>query len=99
MGCFFMTREIELSLAVRGSIKIHDETKTVEWMLPVSKTDPCGLGKVRAWGCTCQSDDDAELCPFHIMKEHCMFIDAKFCDNVHEQLPLLPGAPRLMRFG
>jgi hypothetical protein len=70
-GSFFMTREIEASLALWGSISFDYPRKLVCWNLPVSKADPQALGKTRTWGCTCCADLDTTrapiVCPFHAL--------------------------------
>ena len=52
-GAFWCMREIELSLAVWGSIVITAVPPRVVWTLPTSKTDPQALGARREWECVC----------------------------------------------
>ena len=44
IGFFFMTRGIELSLAVARHIKVDTIARIVRGTLPISKTDPKGTG-------------------------------------------------------
>ena len=51
-GCWWLTREIELSNAVVGDIT-RPEPDTVRWNLPASKSDPHALGMARSHKCAC----------------------------------------------
>jgi hypothetical protein len=55
-GSFFMTREVELCLAVGEHIDSCWKAMNDTWNLPASKTDPKALGKRRTWGCVCDGD-------------------------------------------
>eukprot|EP00435_Cladocopium_sp_Y103_P060721 s29_g22.t1 len=66
LGCFFLTREIELSATLRRHIRMDDEKKTVSWTLPATKTCTQGELTERTHKCLCRSLP-AQLCPYHCM--------------------------------
>ena len=90
-GSLFMLREIECSLALAAHVTI-DEAGTVAWTLPVSKTDPRAIGKVRRWGCICAGKQD-KACAACCLKNQLDLLHAKFADNniLPSNLPLFPG--------
>ena len=51
-GCWWLTREIELSNAVVGDIT-RPEPDSIRWNLPASKSDPQALGMARSHKCAC----------------------------------------------
>jgi hypothetical protein len=51
-GCWWLTREIELSNAVVGDITRPDPD-SIRWNLPASKSDPQALGMARTHKCAC----------------------------------------------
>ena len=53
LGSFFLMREMELAAALLEHVTLLSDPLRVSWLLPVSKTDQCALGKTRVWGCTC----------------------------------------------
>ena len=50
VAAFFMFREIEASLLVRGDVEIRVGSKQVVIKVSVSKTDPMALSTTRTWG-------------------------------------------------
>ena len=52
LGGFFLTREIEISLALANHVVLNTELEEVTWNLPASKCDPRGLRELRSLGCT-----------------------------------------------
>lgn len=65
-GCWFMTREIELTAAEHRHIRFDKKAKTVSWTLPMSKTDPGGHMIERSHICACQGTREP-LCPYHAL--------------------------------
>jgi hypothetical protein len=51
-GCWWLTREIELSNSVVGDIT-RPEPSSIRWNLPASKSDPRALGMARTHICAC----------------------------------------------
>ena len=48
-GCFFLLREVEISLMLARSVVVSSAVLEVSVHLPVSKTDPSALGCWRTW--------------------------------------------------
>jgi hypothetical protein len=94
-GSFFMTREVELSLAVWEHIDIDWKSMKVTWNLPASKTDPMALGKRRTWGCVCEGDL-SKPCGFHaltLQEDLCNLLFANESKNdgdLPQDLPVFP---------
>eukprot|EP00971_Amphidinium_carterae_P234234 4648006-Amphidinium_carterae.1 len=57
-----------MAAAQLSHVRVHEETKEVNWLLPVSKTDVCARGAVRTWRCVC-SEARVGWCPYHCMIE------------------------------
>ena len=87
LGGFFLTREIEISLALASHVTLTGSSVT--WNLPASKSDPKGIGEIRSWGCTC-GQSSQPCCPFHEAEQHLELLHALF-DDESGQLP--PGLP------
>ena len=66
VGCFFLTREIELSATLRRHIRIDETRQTVSWTLPATKTCTQGELTERTHKCMCKSLPK-QLCPYHCM--------------------------------
>ena len=90
-GSFFLTREIEASLARRGHITFDTTRLCVTWNLPCSKTDPSALGKQRSWGCVCS--EAAGPCVYCTLVDHCAAVDRLFGDSGEGVSPLFPLFP------
>lgn len=69
LGCWWLTREIELSAALRRHVTINEDRLTATWTLPISKTQCQGDLIERTHRCLC-STMSPSLCPFHVMKAH-----------------------------
>ncbi len=69
LGCWFMTREIELSSALARHIILDRTALNVTWYLPSQKNDVKAVGCARTHGCCCTRTPSA-LCPFHTALEH-----------------------------
>ena len=106
LGTFFLTREIEISLALAKNL--YREGEEIVWRLPASKTDPWALGKTRRWGCVCRKseetvstsssvgvvDGDRRPCAFHAAVEHLAHLRTLFSIDgaLPSELPLFPTA-------
>ena len=88
----FLTREIELSLALCKNVTVVNNggVLAVKWRLPASKTDPMAVAVVRELGCMCQGCS-AALCPAHVAEEHFRTLAKLFGPNVPRDLPLFPS--------
>jgi hypothetical protein len=69
LGCWFMTREIELSAIQRHDITVDHAARTISWYLPSQKNDTKAIGCTRTHGCCCKASRH-NLCPFHTYTEH-----------------------------
>ena len=96
MGSFFLTREVELSLALAEHVTI--EGRIVVWTLPASKTDPMAVGLSRQWGCVCGSSgmtwEIRTPCAFHAAVHHFGHLQERFGneESLPSGLPLFPSA-------
>ena len=92
LGAWFLTREIELSLALCKNVTVVNNggVLAVKWRLPASKTDPMAVAVVRELGCMCQGCS-AALCPAHVAEEHFRTLAKLFGPNVPRDLPLFPS--------
>ena len=83
LGAWFLTREIELSLALCKNITVvtNGGVLAVKWCLPASKTDPMAAAVVRELGCMCQGCS-AALCPAHVAEEHFRTLTKLFGPNL-----------------
>ena len=92
LGSWFLTREIELSLALCKNVTVvtNGGVLAVKWRLPASKTDPMAVAVVRELGCTCQGCS-AALCPARVTEEHFRNLAKLFGPNVPRDLPLFPS--------
>jgi hypothetical protein len=80
LGCWWLTREIEIAAATIGDVEVRHSDKTVRWRLPASKSDQAGRGVVRSHGCACKADQSHgdtslsysfhKICPYHQMCAH-----------------------------
>ena len=68
LGCYFLTREIELAATLKKHLHLDTHKLIVTWTLPVSKTDPKGGLIARAHKCMC-STVPPPLCPYHTAYE------------------------------
>ena len=91
-GAWFLTGEIELSLALRKNVTVVNNggVLAVKWRLPASKTDPMAVAFVRELGCMCQGCS-AALCRAHVAEEHFRTLAKLFRPNVPRDLPLFPS--------
>ena len=64
LGCYFLTREIELAATLKKHLHLDTHRMVVTWTLPSSKTDVKGSFITRAHKCMCQSVA-SKLCPYH----------------------------------
>ena len=70
LGCWFLTREIELAAAMAEHMTIDWSRMTVSWLLPSSKTDCAAVGTTRQHGCSCSPARSCAICPFHNAAAH-----------------------------
>ena len=92
LGAWFLTGEIELSLALCKNVTVvtNGGVLAVKWRLPPSKTDPMAVAVVRELGCMCQGCS-AALCLAHVTEEHPRTLAKLFGPNVPRDLPLFPS--------
>jgi hypothetical protein len=53
LGCWFMTRDIELQPALARHIIMYETARTITWYLPSQKNDVKAVGWARTHGCCC----------------------------------------------
>ena len=68
LGCYFLTREIELAATLKKHLHLDTHKLVVTWTLPSSKTDSKGGLIARAHKCMC-STVAPMLCPYHTAYE------------------------------
>ena len=90
-GSFWLTREIELSLALAKNITVHKDNETVDWLLPATKTDPSALGKSRTWGCVCRGKWTTP-CGYHAIVNQLDLLSERFGKEgiIPDCIPLFP---------
>jgi hypothetical protein len=90
LGCIFLLRELELSLAMVHHWSFDHELMEVAWQLPASKTDPAALGASRTWGCLCAVP--SLPCPYHLAVVHLSWVTAlaTSLELDSDTLPLFP---------
>ena len=91
MGCFWMLREIELSLALDKHLSVDEQNRIATLVLPCSKTDPSAVGCERSWGCVCDGSHRTP-CGFHVAAEQ----KRRNCDRLlsadrSHAMPLFPS--------
>jgi len=96
LGCWWMTRGIEIGLAKQIHLWAESSQKTVFWTLPVDKTHTTGSCVTRPHKCCCTSKIDP-ICPFHAACRHitrlnCAFNIQAMDQKAAEELPLFPNA-------
>ncbi len=69
-GCWWLTREIELSNAAVGDVT-RPSPDTIKWNLPASKSDPQALGMARSHTCACGQLDGGTPSVEHSMCPAC----------------------------
>ena len=97
MGAWFLTREIELSTAVAGSLELSLDAAgrpRVRFHLPASKSDMKATGTAREHGCSCSGRVSAS-CPAHAAWDQWSFLRREFPDRWQGDrpdgdLPLFP---------
>ena len=91
-GSFWMLRELEASCALVRHITVDKVALTVEWLLPVSKTDVKALGSARRWGCVCAGNGNLP-CPVHAVLLQLRLLEDTFGQvRVSSgELPLFPS--------
>jgi hypothetical protein len=96
LGGFFLTREIEISLALASHLTLATDKHEVTWNLPASRSDPHGIGEYRTWGCTCTGVLGSLLaCPYHSAVDHLALLLKQFAavgDPFPAGLPLFRTA-------
>jgi hypothetical protein len=89
LGCWWLTREIEISRAKIQDVELTD-TKA-DWTLSTSKSDPCALGTHRSHSCICRFGKRmAYICPVHVFQSH-MFNLKEVCKQFTGDAPLFPN--------
>ena len=86
LGCWFMTREIELSAASAEHLTLTGEE--VSLMLPCHKSESRGDLTVRSFRCACRARAQP-LCPFHAAERHQRRLTNQF-GTLANGLPLVP---------
>ena len=93
LGVFFLTREIEISLALVANFEVFftQDGPRVRWCLPATKTDPTAISVSREWGCLCASGPRTR-CPAHVVVGHVAILVKYFGprDQWPLDLPLFP---------
>ena len=77
LGCFFLTREVELAVTTWSNFEVGEAR--VSWRLSASKTDPTAISVTRHWECIC-SDSGSRPCAFHAAARHRQRYLARFGD-------------------
>ena len=80
VGSWFLCREVEISLALASSTSLERSTGSLRghWRLPVSKTDPSGLGVSRYHVCVCPEHRASAACPVHCIWDQLLFLQRRF---------------------
>lgn len=91
LGCYFLLREAEASLLLKGNVLLDTDRKQVTFRLPSSKTDAAAAGVERSWGCLCETHG-MEGCPFHLAHLQSQFLYKLFGHQHPGQLPFFPTA-------
>ena len=68
LGCYFLTREIELAATLKKHLHLDTHRMVLTWTLPSSKTDIKGSFITRARKCMCQSVA-SRICPYRAAYE------------------------------
>lgn len=87
IGCWFMTREIELSFATNAHLYL--EGPYVNLVLPVHKTNTTGGLTLRRLKCPCRVQVH-NLCPWHSAERHLIRVAAMQPDSYSQFTPLFP---------
>ena len=87
IGCWWMTRGIELGTAKAIHVWTEESTMSAFWTLPVHKTDTTGSCVTRPHKCCCARGNDP-LCPFHAAKRHLARIKSAFPATAHDYADL-----------
>ena len=92
-GALFLTRGIELELAVARNITIDVARRVASWLLPADKTDPKALGKTRSWSCVLPAQSGV-ACPHCALVKQLALLHQYFgCadGSLPTDLPLFPN--------
>ena len=91
LGCWWMTREIELATTKAHHLWPEHRTNSVFWTLPVQKNDASGGCISRPHRCCCKGQREP-MCPFHAAERHMMRLEHAFPTTQweKEELPLFP---------
>jgi len=102
LGSAFMLREIEAACARASHMRLDELEQCVYLNLPITKTDPTGIGCVRRWGCICSRECEQieakrteRPCPYHAALHHGAVLRERFSDEagaIPNDLPLFPTA-------
>ena len=91
IGVMFLLRELELATARRANCRINNKTKTVTMRLTASKRDPEAIGIERTWGCVCDKNTPANICPFHAAMKQQEILNQRFgVIGPEDDIPLFP---------
>ena len=93
LGSWFMTRGIELSAARCVHLTVTQDQLSVNWMLPVSKTDVQALGTSRSLRCSCAPTGRDGICPAHVAIDYLELLRGRFTEDVCKDpaFPLFPN--------
>ena len=91
LACFFLLREVEVSLLLFKSVTMDMAAETVSLHFPATKADPKALGCARSWGCICGVLGAPLLCPFHAALRQQALLRAYFAEDfLDNQSPFFP---------
>jgi len=93
LGSMWLTREIEIALALAVHLECDDKELTATWLLPVSKTDPGAASTRRQWRCTCKASIPEAICPYHCADTQLQYLRFRHGDAQGKLPPLLPLFP------
>ena len=95
LGCWYMTRGIEIGLAKQVHLWVEVQNHTLFWTLPVDKTHTTGACVTRPHKCCCTDRADP-ICPFHAACRHIARLSKAFdfsnmSQDQVEAFPLFPN--------
>ena len=99
IGSWWLLMAIDLTSACASAVTVSwvgNDPYQVEWVLPVSKTDPRAYGVARSHTCICRPPDERRCdCPSHAMTDMLNFLAKRFpgCrvwNRLREGFPLFP---------
>ena len=77
---WWVTREIEASVARVAHITVDHKTQSVTWLLPASNRDLIAVGEVRTHVCGCTNVSRHRGCSYHVFVDCFKVLAAKLAE-------------------